>query len=474
MSSYAISNPALNPNRVFILQKSELEKRFDPFFYSPLNRLKILEKTNLPKKKLSDVAELKRGKFSHRPRNDERFFGGDYPFIQTGEIVQASKNYGKIQYSQTLNELGLSVSKLFEKDVLLITIAANIGDTAILDYPACFPDSIVAISSKDENVSLKYLNVYFKFLKKYLENLAPSAAQKNLTLEQLAPTPVILPSVENQNKIVEIFDNYIFQKQTNEVEAEKLLASIDDYLLGELGISLPTPPENTLKNRMFTTSIKEISGGRFDPTYHKVRFHKLMDAITNSNHNYVKLGDEIDEINYGASFSNTYVESGIPLLRIRDLRRNEIVLDKVVFLPNDVRKQLGNSFVKQNDFLISRSGTIGVVSIVAKPIEGFAFGSFMIKFNLKSENIFNKEFLSYYLNCKLLIELIEREKIGAIQGNITIPIIKSLPIPTPPLSKQKEIAEHITNIRNQAQSLKDKTKDLLKKASAEIEEILLN
>jgi hypothetical protein len=33
MSSYAISNPALNPKRVFILQKSELENRYDPSWY---------------------------------------------------------------------------------------------------------------------------------------------------------------------------------------------------------------------------------------------------------------------------------------------------------------------------------------------------------------------------------------------------------------------------------------------------------
>jgi restriction endonuclease S subunit len=97
----------------------------------------------------------------------------------------------------------------------------------------------------------------------------------------------------------------------------------------------------------------------------------------------------------------------------------------------------------------------------------------MIKFNLKSDTALNREFLSYYLNCKLLIDLIERDKIGAIQGNITIPIIKSLLVPVPPLDKQKEIANHITDIRNKAQQLKDKTKELLKKASEEIEEILL-
>lgn len=263
------------------------------------------------------------------------------------------------------------------------------------------------------------------------------------------------------------------QKKENEAEAEKLLANIDDYLLNELGITLPELPENSLKNRMFFSSIKEISGNRFDPAYHQEYFHKLIEAIASSKYKSCKLGDEINEINYGASFTNDYVESGVPLLRIKDLRRNEIVIDKVVFLPESARKLIGNSFVKQNDFLISRSGTIGVVSIVSKEIDGFAFGSFMIKFNLKSDKVFNREFLSYYLNCKLLIDLIERDKIGAIQGNITIPIIKSLLVSVPPLDKQKEIADHISAIRQQAQGLKDKTKEALAQASKEIENILI-
>lgn len=35
MSSYTISNSELSSSRVFILQKSELEKRIDPFYYVP-------------------------------------------------------------------------------------------------------------------------------------------------------------------------------------------------------------------------------------------------------------------------------------------------------------------------------------------------------------------------------------------------------------------------------------------------------
>ena len=57
MSSYTISNTKLNPNRVFILQKSELEKRLDPFYYVP--ELVELEKKVLAKqpKKLRDYVK---------------------------------------------------------------------------------------------------------------------------------------------------------------------------------------------------------------------------------------------------------------------------------------------------------------------------------------------------------------------------------------------------------------------------------
>ncbi len=166
---------------MFLINRGEIIERFDAIYYSASNNLKIANETTYPVKKLSDIAILQRGRFSHRPRNDERFYHGNYPFIQTGDIVRASENNDTIQFTQTLNELGLSVSKLFQANTLIITIAANIGDTAILTYPACFPDSLVTITPKNEWVDVRYLNVYFKYVKDYLVNLAPQAAQKTLT-----------------------------------------------------------------------------------------------------------------------------------------------------------------------------------------------------------------------------------------------------------------------------------------------------
>ena len=89
--------------------------------------------------RVKQVAQILRGKFTHRPRNDPSLYDGAYPFIQTGEVARAEKAI--TNYRQTLNDRGLAVSQMFPAGTLVMTIAANIGDVAVLDFEACFPDS---------------------------------------------------------------------------------------------------------------------------------------------------------------------------------------------------------------------------------------------------------------------------------------------------------------------------------------------
>jgi type I restriction-modification system DNA methylase subunit/restriction endonuclease S subunit len=152
-----------------------------------------------PMVELGKVCEIKRGKFSHRPRNEPRFYGGDYPFIQTGDVVRAYN--GKISYTQTLNEDGLAVSKLFSPPVVLVTIAANIGDTAVLDFPACFPDSVVGLIPNDR-INPWFLELSMRHQKKYLNEIAPQSAQKNINIAILNTVTIPLPPLETQQKIV--------------------------------------------------------------------------------------------------------------------------------------------------------------------------------------------------------------------------------------------------------------------------------
>jgi type I restriction enzyme, S subunit len=149
-------------------------------------------------KSLKTICKIQRGKFSHRPRNDPRFFGGKYPFIQTGDVVKS--NGGAVQASQTLNELGLSVSKLFKPTIVLITIAANIGDTGLLEQEACFTDSVVGLIPV-KGVSPYFLGLAVSGKKEYLNKIAPAAAQKNINNEILSVLPILIPQFEEQQRI---------------------------------------------------------------------------------------------------------------------------------------------------------------------------------------------------------------------------------------------------------------------------------
>lgn len=151
-------------------------------------------------KKVKYTAKILRGKFSHRPRNDPRLYDGPFPFIQTGDVAGAEKFIEK--YSQTLNDEGYKVSKEFPKGTLTMTIAANIGEVAILNFDACFPDSIVGFVP-DKNVSLEFLYFSFIAMKNELLKEAPVSTQGNLNIERVGTMFLSIPNLTEQLLIVQ-------------------------------------------------------------------------------------------------------------------------------------------------------------------------------------------------------------------------------------------------------------------------------
>ena len=180
--------------------------------------------------RLRDVAEVERGKFAYRPRNEPRFYGGDIPFIQTGDVVRAN---GRIkQHTQTLNDLGLSISRLFPAGTIIITIAANIGETAIADYPVAFPDSLVGVTPR--GIDANFLEYYLRTQKSRLNQFAPESAQKNVNLEDLRPLSTPLPPLPEQRAIASLLDGVevtIERESSERYALQSLKASAADALL---------------------------------------------------------------------------------------------------------------------------------------------------------------------------------------------------------------------------------------------------
>lgn len=200
--------------------------------------------------RLDSLASVERGKFSARPRNDPKYFGGEIPFVQTGDVAN-SQLYLE-NHSQTLNPLGVTVSKVFEEGTILLTIAANIGATAITRVPTACPDSLVGIRPIPGVADLLWLKYALADRQKDLDIQAGQNAQKNINLEVLKPLRIATPPLAEQRRIGEL----LFTWDQAIYTAERLLANSQKQVQALLQQLLVGPAK---RGEWPMTAIGEIS-----------------------------------------------------------------------------------------------------------------------------------------------------------------------------------------------------------------------
>jgi len=141
-----------------------------------------------------------RGKSKHRPRNYEKLYGGVYPFIQTGDVRNC--NHYITEHTQTYSELGLAQSKLWPAGTICITIAANIAETGVLTFDACFPDSIIGIVVNDKLADRNFVEYLLQSFKVRIQALGKGSAQANINMGTFENELFPFPPVKEQKKIV--------------------------------------------------------------------------------------------------------------------------------------------------------------------------------------------------------------------------------------------------------------------------------
>lgn len=170
--------------------------------------------------RLAEAGRLERGVSKHRPRNDPVLLGGAHPLIQTGDVA-SSEGY-ITSSSSSYSDAGLRQSKKWPAGTLCITIAANIAQTGILTFPACFPDSVVGFTHNSKGL-VQYVRVWLSFLQSLLEQRAPMVAQKNINLEILRNLPIALPP----SKLIEEFGARIVKQRDIELSLRNSQSSTE-------------------------------------------------------------------------------------------------------------------------------------------------------------------------------------------------------------------------------------------------------
>ena len=454
----------INPNRVFILQKSELEKRLDPFYYA--DRINIKDAV-----KLSSLVEIKGGK--RLPKgyyySDETT---DFRYLRVDNI----KNFGQINWHETkfISQEIYEILKRYkiEKDDVIISIAGTVGKIACIDKNI---ENVILT----ENCAKLQIKDKTKILPKYLEillGLPTSIKQIQLgfiqtTIPKLGLDKIeqiklpSIPPIKKQLEIIAGVEKALEQKHRNEITAEKLLSSIDDYLLNELGITMPAENEtnepggyqgfelnsqNPLvkKGRLFLTEFSEVGGGRFDPVNSLYLGKKSKSTIYEN-----ILLSEIAVVGKGQSItSKEIVEGEYPVIAggqsspySHDKHNNEA-----------------------NVITISASGAYaGFVWYHDYPV----FASDCSVIRSKNESVFSTKYIFEVLKAKQKeIYLLQQ---GAGQPHVYPADLAKIFIPVVSANIQDKIICHINSLRQQAQLLQKEAIQTLQQAKEKIEKMIL-
>ena len=480
-------------NRVFIINRSELEDRFDPIFYA------------------SDLAKFNTNIFkSVSLKSIVKYFKSGFG---AGKQEQTDAKNGIIQIRPTnIDENGflkydkniyLPIDKnsiRIEVDDIIFNNTNSqelVGKTAILkeNKELTFSNHITIIRVRKEAILPDYLWIILNMYQRnriFYSICTNWNNQSGIGLEVLKKLKIPLPSLEIQQQIVDLYEKAYTEKQQKEAEAQRLLDSIDDYLLGELGITLPKEeellPQNTDKNnsynldndnplvkkgRLFLTNLLEVTGKRIDPDYNSKYFYCLFQSLNNSIYPFERIKKYLKSIKTGTTPNqklNAFTtEKEIPFLRNTNLKKYEIDIENTKYIRTKYKDFL--TFSYKNEVIMCIAGTIGISSVNVYDIP------ISINQNVSSlrfsEEI-NPFFISYWFNTNIFLSLAKRASSVATILYLNNDNLKSLPIPLPPLEKQNEIATHISKTRKEANVLMQQGKEILEQAKQEVEQMILS
>ena len=429
--------------------------------------------------RLSDIGEINRGRSQHRPRNDISLYeNGTIPFIQTGDVAKANGIIlePKIFY----NEKGLSQSKLWKKGTICLTIAANIGDVAVLNFDACFPDSVVGFNGYEKVSDNKYVMYTLMWYKDLLDKLSHSTAQKNINLEILSKIAFPLPPLAEQKRIVAAIEKFMplieeYGKKETQLKAinEKIgtltkKAILQEAVQGKLVPQIAA--EGNARDLLEEIRKEKLSHGLdFANAKSGKKKSKKKTALAGSNpcditedeipfdipENWCwcKVGDLFSTMSGLGYKKDVLSEKSSKMVRV--LRGGNILDTSYVFKDDDI--MISDKYVKselflKKNYLITPAVTslehIGKIGYVEKDYDDTVVGGFVLMLlPYYSDEVLSKYCLYLFATCWFRDMCKEiTHKSGQAFYNLSREKLLNLVIPIPPLAEQKRIVDALEKL----------------------------
>lgn len=454
-------------NKVFIVNRSEIENRLDPLYYG------------------SDFTKFFKHPYSVRLKDVCINFSSGFG---AGKNEQTTKDNGYIQIRPTNidNDGFLKYEKnvyvplhkgvpFVKKGTVLFNNTNSqelVGKTALLqeDSKLYTSNHITSIIVNYSKVISEYLwivlNIYQRN-KVFYSICTNWNNQSGVGIDLLQSVKVPIPPISSQQEIVDYYISAYNEKQERELEAQQLLDSIDTYLLDELGVSLPEV-RNELKDRVFLLNRSELEG-RFDPTVYKDGIKLISSKWDNE-----KLS-KVAFVNPGGAYKGKTADTPISFvpMEVVDETFSEITTKG----ETTIAQSSGFTKFREGDLLwakITPCMQNGKSAIARNLTNGLGCGSTEFFVLRPKDQRLSIDYLHVILHMKCVRDT-AMLYFGGSAGQQRVPasFLENFNIPLPPIEKQVEIANHVYELRQQAKGLQEEGMRILEEAKLEVEQMIL-
>ena len=315
-----------------------------------------------------------------------------------------------------------------------------------VSYP-CFYAGYMIRFRFGEKVLPKYVFAFAQtpYYHEWVSAIQRSAGQPNINAQEYRSLEIPLPPLPEQQKIVAELDAAYAAKRAADEKATKLLASIDDMVLNELGIAKLPKPDSSLSARMFIGSAKEVANATLAPDHY-------FDSIDFSKAKY-PCERFVARIEIDPSCGFERITKLVPM---EGVSAEWCAIESIEDISPDATQ--GYSTFRGGDVIWARitpcmeNGKSAVVE--AEPSECFCGSTEFLVFRPKDDKV-NPYYLQSLLHLKRFREVAAHHFTGTSgHQRVTADFFKAISIPIPPRSVQDRIASTASSIHAEARKLK--------------------
>ena len=461
-----MSYEILDNNKIFIVQRSEIEGRLDPKMALYNRKVK---NSLYPKVKLKDVLVCK-------PQ-----YGASEPGVPRSSIKEPRyiritdiDENGLISHDELGATAKIIEDKyiLCENDILIARSGATVGKAYIHKpalYDCFFAGYLIRFIINTDKALPEYIFTYTQLnaYKEWVNAIQRPSGQPNINSEEYQSLEIPLPNIEKQQVIVDVIKSAYLRRKQKESEAQKLLDSIDAYILNELGITLPEI-KTDLKNRIFKVNRSELEE-RLDPTVYKDGV-----KLSSNNCDNVRLSS-VAYVNPTGTFKGKDIETPISFIPMESI--DEIYSEISKLEDTTIENASGFTKFKVGDLLwakITPCMQNGKSAIAKNLTNGLGCGSTEFFVMRPKDERLIIEYLHVILHMKCVRETAKLYFGGSAgQQRVSSAFLENFNLPLPPKDKQIEIANHVYTIRQEAKALQEEGKVLLEEAKRKVESMII-